>query len=122
MESLEEIYDALYLVGVTAKYVGFFHTSYAVYLSMQQPERLLLVTKWLYPDVAKHYHTNCPVVERSIRTAATVAWQLRPEKLSVMAKCNLYKRPSNTQFISIIAEFLQSSDAETAQGTVLQIS
>ena len=43
MEGLEEIYDALYLVGVTAKYVGFFHTSYAVYLSMQQPERLILV-------------------------------------------------------------------------------
>lgn len=112
MFSLEEIYDALYLVGVTAKYVGFSHTSYAVYLAMQQPERLLLVTKWLYPDVAKHYHTNCPVVERSIRTAATVAWQLRPEKLATMASCNLNKRPSNTQFISIIAKFLQSSGSK----------
>lgn len=122
MDSLETIYVALYLVGVTAKYVGFFHTSYAVYLSMQQPERLLLLTKWLYPDVAKHYHTNCPVVERSIRTAATVAWQLRPEKLAIMGKCKLYKRPSNAQFISIILGFLQSSDSEVMQRALLQIS
>ena len=92
----------------------FFHTSYAVYLSIQQPERLLYVTKWLYPDVAKQYHTNCSAVERGIRTAA-VAWQLRPEKLAVMARCNLYRRPSNTQFISIIAGFLQSSDPENSQ-------
>lgn len=55
MEMLTEIYDLLYQLGVTANYTGFFHTAYAVSLCAEHPERLLLVTKWLYPEVAKQY-------------------------------------------------------------------
>lgn len=47
------IYDLLYRLGVTANYTGFFHTAYAVSLCIGRPDRLLLVTKWLYPEVAK---------------------------------------------------------------------
>ena len=54
---LSEIYNLLYQLGITANYTGFFHTSYAVYLAAQQPDRLTLVTKWLYPDVAEQYAT-----------------------------------------------------------------
>lgn len=110
-----QIHDLLYSLGVTAKYTGFFHTSYAVYLTIQQPERLLLVTKWLYPDVAKHYGTNWRNVEKSIRTAAGVAWKLRPDKLSVIARYDLDHRPNNSCFIAILADYLQSpSDIVTA--------
>ena len=47
------VYDLLYQLGVTANYTGFFHAAYAVSLCVEQPDRLLLVTKWLYPEVAK---------------------------------------------------------------------
>ena len=47
------IYELLYRLGVTANYTGFFHTACAVSLCMEQPERLVLVTKWLYPAVAE---------------------------------------------------------------------
>lgn len=57
-DGLPEIYDLLYRLGATANHTGFFHTACAVRLAMEQPERLLLVTKWLYPEVAKHYHTT----------------------------------------------------------------
>ena len=53
-----KVYDLLYHLGVTANYTGFFHTAYAVSLCAEQPDRLLLVTKWLYPEVAKQYGTN----------------------------------------------------------------
>ena len=43
------VYDLLYRLGITANYTGFFHSAYAVCLVLEQPERLLLVTKWLYP-------------------------------------------------------------------------
>ena len=104
-----EIRDLLYHLGITEKYVGFFHTTYAVCLSIHQPERLLLVTKWLYPDVAKHYNTNWRNVERTIRTVAAVAWKLRPEMLSFLANRTLDRRPGNTQFISILVHYLQDS-------------
>ena len=64
-----EIYDLLYSLGVTANYTGFFHMASAIALCREQPGRLLLVTKCLYPEVAKQYNTNWKVVERNIRTA-----------------------------------------------------
>ena len=31
---------------------------YAVKRCCARPERLLMVTNWVYPEVAKHYQTN----------------------------------------------------------------
>ena len=56
-----EIYDALYQLGLTANYTGFFHIAYAVHLAVQSPQRLRLVTKWLYPDVAAYYTPRPPL-------------------------------------------------------------
>ena len=55
-------------LGITANYMGFYYASYAVSLAPHDPERLLFVTKSLYPDVAKHYRTSWKCVERNIRT------------------------------------------------------
>lgn len=70
-----EIYELLYRLGVTANYTGFFYTAYAVQLCAEHPDRLMLVTKWVYPDVAKRYRTNWKAVERNIRTAGNVIWR-----------------------------------------------
>lgn len=99
------IQDMLHSMGVTAKYTGFFHTSYAVELVMENPERLLLVTKWLYPDVANRYGTSWKSVERNIRTAANVAWESNKEALSEYAGFTLQRRPCNTQFLAILANY-----------------
>lgn len=102
--SLVKIYDTLYRLGITANYIGFFHTSYAVWLCSQQPERLLLVTKWLYPEVAAHYGTNWRTVERDIRTVVTVAWNSNPWLLSELAGYHLTEMPKTAQFLSILAK------------------
>lgn len=73
-----EIYDLLYRLGVSAESVAFFHTAYAVRLAVEQPQMLLLVTKWLYPEVARHYHTNWKAVERNIRRVVAAAWKHDP--------------------------------------------
>ena len=67
-----EVCDMLCRLGATANYRGFSYTAYAVLLCVQQQDRLLLVTKWLYPDVAKRYGTNWKAVERNIRTVIIV--------------------------------------------------
>lgn len=111
------IYDLLYSLGITAKYTGFFYTSYAVYLAIQQPERLLLITKWLYPEVAKQYGTTWYNVEKSIRFAAAVAWELRQDKLADIAKFDLTRKPSNSQFISILVKHIQTT-TETSEEAI----
>ena len=66
-----EIYELLYRLGVTANYTGFFYTAYAVRLCAEHPDRLMLVTKWVYPDVAKRYRTNWKAVKETSAQQAT---------------------------------------------------
>ena len=61
---MTEIDNLLYRLGATANYTGFRYISCALHLCIQQPERLLLVTKRLYPDIGKRYGTNWKAVER----------------------------------------------------------
>ena len=98
----QETRELLYSLGVTEKYAGFFYTAVAVHLAACRPERLALITKWLYPDVAKQFRTDWRNVERGIRAAAEIAWELRPDKLAEIAKRDLDRRPTNSQFITIL--------------------
>lgn len=100
---ISEIYALLHQLGITANYTGFFHTAYAVYLAATQPDRLLLVTKWLYPEVAKHYSTNWKCVERNIRTMVNIAWNANPKFLEELARHPLTQKPRTSTFLSILA-------------------
>ncbi len=103
------IYDLLYRLGVTANYTGFFHTAYAVSLCIGQPDRLLLVTKWLYPEVAKQYSTNWKAVERNIRMVGNIIWQENRPLLEKLAHRRLEQKPRNAQLLAILASSLDTS-------------
>lgn len=112
MGETSEIYGLLYRLGVTGNYTGFFHTAYAVALCAEQPDRLLMVTKWLYPEVAKQYGTNWRAVERNIRTISRIIWQENRPLLEELAHRHLEQRPRNTQLLAILtSSLLSSSDA-----------
>ncbi len=97
------IYDLLHQLGITANYTGFFYTALAVSLAVQQPERLRLVTKQLYPEVAQRYGTTISLVERNIRTVTQIAWTANRPLLESLANHSLPARPTAAQFISILA-------------------
>lgn len=105
------VYSVLQQLGITANYTGFFHASYSVLLAMENPQRLLLITKWLYPEVAKRYHTTAGAVERNIRTITLRAWRLNREVLEQIAGCTLATKPTAAQFISILSTHLQTGRA-----------
>lgn len=108
-EDLVKIYSLLYRFGITANYTGFFHVSYAVFLITQRPERLLLVTKWLYPDVAKHYQATWQSVERNIRTVIVLIWQSNRDLLCELAGYPMEKQPCPSVFLRILADSLNNS-------------
>lgn len=103
---MTDIYDLLLRLGVTANYTGFFHTAFAVHLAVQEPERLLLVTKCLYPEVAGRYRTNWNCVERNIRTIAALAWDRGRPVLEELAHHPLMDRPKTSEFLAILAAYL----------------
>lgn len=106
-------YPLLYSLGVTANYIGFFHTAYAVELCAQRPDRLLLVTKWLYPEVAKEYQTTWKAVERNIRRVGCVIWRENRPLLERLARRNLAQKPCAAKLLAILTSslLLPSPDA-----------
>lgn len=106
-----EIYDLLYQLGISAGSIAFFHTAYAVRLAVEQPQMLLLVTKWLYPEVARHYRTNWKAVERNIRRVVAAAWKNDPALLCSLARRPLSIKPVPAQFLSILAAHLTEGSA-----------
>lgn len=102
---LSRIYGLLYQLGASPNYVGFFYIAYGVLLSLDDSRRLLAVTKLLYPEVAKYYHTNWRSVERSIRTVISVIWDTSPQQISEIAGFPLTGKPTASKFLSMLTGY-----------------
>ena len=116
------LHDLLYRLGITPNYAGYYQTIYAIKLCQEQQDRLLLISKWLYPDVAKRYETSVGAVERNIRTVSNVAWKRNREFLEILAKINLDRPPCNAYFLTILLKNITSSDFnKLTQAAVLRL-
>ena len=104
-----EIYDLLYQLGAVADRCGFFYTSLSVWLAIREPERMELITKWLYLDVARHYQTTWKAVERGIRSEIEKVWDANPGLLSEWAGEELTRKPSPSRFISILISRMEAT-------------
>lgn len=100
---LTEIYDLLYYLGLTATSTCFFHTSYAVKLAYQQPERLKYASKWIYPDVAKRYHTEWYCIEEDIRDVIGYIWDTSQGPLLKLMGEPVCRQPSPVQFLAVLS-------------------
>ncbi len=107
----QTIANLLYWLGITEKYIGFDYLSYAILLVLNQPERLCMATKWLYPDVAKHYRTSWQTVEYGMRYAINLVWTMRRAQLQQITQYDLPCRPCIVQFLEIIVRYLSEDNA-----------
>jgi len=102
--SVQEIHTLLFRLGGTLSLQGFYYAIDAVMLCIQQPDRLLMVTKQVYPTVAKQHHTKWQTVERSIRTFIAVVWKTNPTLLIELAQRPIKTKPTPKQFIAIVSD------------------
>lgn len=102
-------YDLLMKLGITPNYAAFFQTAFALKLIRVNPDAVQLVTKCLYPDVAKEFGTNWKAVEHNIRFAADIAWRCNPDLVAHLAGYPLSARPKAAQFIAILSRADPSS-------------
>lgn len=109
-----EVYALLLRFGIGRKYQGFEQCAHAVYLSAEAPERLTLVTKWLYPDVARQFGVSWFCVERNLRTVTRIAWDNNRELLERLAGREISSVPTSTQFIRILTSYFLNIDSIAA--------
>ena len=95
-------------IGIPAHIKGYQYIREGIIMSVKDPEILNYITKFLYPAIAKRYHTTTSSVERAIRHAIEVAWNRG--KLEEMENLFGYSvnsgkgKPTNSEFIALIAD------------------
>lgn len=112
----EEIGELLEQLGLARKEKGFERLSYAIAVTAQEFERAGSATKLLYPDLAKHFQTTPEKIERSLRHLIEKSWEkgekTRFEELFGYHRDNSEVRPTNSEYIAILADWIRSGSYE----------
>ena len=98
-------------VGVPAHIKGYQYLREAILIAVRDMDVINAVTKVLYPEVAKRFGTTASRVERAIRHAIEVAWDRGDletlQKYFGYTVSNTKGKPTNSEFIAMIADRLQ---------------
>ena len=90
---------------------GYHYVRESIALAVENPEILHSVTKQLYPEVAKQFHTTASRVERAIRHAIEVAWDRGDvDTLNSYFGYTIHNgrgKPTNSEFVAMIADKIQ---------------
>lgn len=101
-----EIEDKLRELGLTCVYQGYFCLLHAVRLAEEDPQRLTLPTKWLYPDVAHRCGITVNQADSALRAA--IRRCCRSEPMAVTRMCGGEEAPSVVQFIEGLVRAIQA--------------
>ena len=116
MIECEEIGELLEQLGLDRKEKGFERLSYAIAVTAKEFERAGSVTKLLYPDLAKHFQTTPEKIERSLRHLIEKSWEkgekTRFDELFGYHRDNSEIRPTNSEYIAILADWIRSGSYE----------
>lgn len=97
-------------LGMPAHLRGYHYLRESICLSMNDMELVGSVTKLLYPEIAKIYHTSNEKVERAIRSVIEVGWERGNrnlyEEIFGYSIADGKKRPTNSEFVLGIADYI----------------
>ncbi|MCL2003293.1 MAG: sporulation transcription factor Spo0A [Oscillospiraceae bacterium] len=110
--SLESrVTEIIHEIGIPAHIKGYQYVRTAIVTAVHDPSVIGAVTKILYPSVAETFRTTPSRVERAIRHAIEVAWDRGDletlQSIFGYTVSNAKGKPTNSEFIAMIADRLQ---------------
>lgn len=109
-------------LGIGATYRGYAYLIYGTRLCLSDENYLLFVSKYLYPDIARHYNTTSYSVERNIRTVIKVCWEHGNKSLlEKIALRPLHLKPTSSEFFDIITAHLRKTAISASDFVPVQI-
>ena len=108
---MKKVYGLIRRLGVTSKYKGYYYLVEAISMAMAQEDRHIRITKDIYPYLARKYITTPSNIERDIRTVINTCWETNKSGLDKIAGYPLKFKPTNSEFIDMIAYYLTEEDA-----------
>ncbi|MDE6107634.1 MAG: sporulation initiation factor Spo0A C-terminal domain-containing protein [Oscillospiraceae bacterium] len=95
-------------LGISGQLKGFHFATYMVERVAEDPTALLLITKCLYAETAKHFRVSASVVERDVRVLIRTCWDRGDRAfLESVAGTHISQRPTNSEFLDMLAAFLR---------------
>lgn len=99
-------------IGIAVHVKGYNYLREAIIYTKNNPGRKIAATNELYPEIAKKFNTTSNRVERAIRHAIEKLWKknANPElikKIFFYEPGEKEKKPTNTEFILNIVEYLK---------------
>lgn len=104
----EEVSDLLRDIGIPAHIIGYQYIREAIMMAAEDMNVINKITTFLYPDIARKFHTTPSRVERAIRHAIEKGWSRG--NIETIDRFFGYTiddekaKPSNSEFIAIIAD------------------
>ena len=111
-QSLESLTThILHDIGVPAHIKGYQYVREAIILSVKDEDKSNAIIKCRYDQVALVFDTTARRVEQAIRHAVEVAWDRGDldtlQRYFGYTVSNIKGKPTNTEFISIIADYIR---------------
>ena len=101
--------SVLHQLGIGKTYSGYDYILRSIELIMLNEDVLTNVTKILYIDIAKEFHTSQTCVERNIRKVIEVIWNHADKNSELIRKIfgkkHLEHKPSNKEFLELLYEY-----------------
>ena len=112
---MKEVYGTIRKLGATSKYKGYYFLAEAVKLSVEMQGRPIKITKDIYPTLARKFKSTPVNIEHNIRTVLNLCWSSGKETLNAIAGYSLRYKPTNSEFIDILAYYLSQAESEENQ-------
>lgn len=97
-------------LGIRQNYRGYYYTLDSLAAVLEDPMMLTCITKVLYPVIAKRYGRTAAAIEHGIRTVINQVWEEgNRDLLQKLSGCQLLHRPSNAEFLAILADYVRTS-------------
>lgn len=109
---MKKIYGIIRKLGVTSNYKGYFYVADAIQLAMCSQDKPIRITKDIYPYLASKYKTTTLNIEHNIRTVINVCWDTNRKALTAIAGYPLVFKPTNSEFVDIVAYYLLSTEED----------
>ncbi len=115
---MDNLISLIRSLGISGTYLGYYYLCTAVALVLEDHDRLLMISKILYPKIALIHKTTPACVERDIRTVINLCWNRGDrERLCQVAGFRLQRKPTNGEFIDLLAAYLQNHP-DSPTGTI----
>lgn len=107
-ERKEIVYSLMRRFGITSRYKGYYQTTEAVliYSELLKEEKVVLLTKDIYPEIVKIRNESMSSVERNIRTVIEICWCKNQKELEKVFGFEIPSKPSNSEFLDMLSYYI----------------